>query len=112
MIEGQPFDAGRETRAMLDRAAKTGYKMSRVLGFEEVVERQLASASIRTGTGSIPMPTARPSPSQEKPIDLSWVNTAARLSSTSTRAIWFFTDYYSISPGMLSQTSGQGCRLR
>src|SRR5215471_4025178 len=37
IVKGQPFNADARTRAILDRAAKTAYKMSRVVGFEEVV---------------------------------------------------------------------------
>src|SRR5262245_62714520 len=34
IVKGQPFDPDAPTRAILDRAARTGYKMSRVVGFE------------------------------------------------------------------------------
>ena len=37
IVKGQPFTPDAHTREILDRAAKTGYKMSRVIGFEEVV---------------------------------------------------------------------------
>jgi hypothetical protein len=37
IIKGQPFKPDARTRATLDRAAKTAYKMSRVIGFEELV---------------------------------------------------------------------------
>jgi hypothetical protein len=37
IVKGQAFNPDAATRAILDRAAKTGYKMSRVVGFEEVV---------------------------------------------------------------------------
>ena len=37
MIKGQPFKPDAHTREILDRAAKTAYKMSRVIGFEEIV---------------------------------------------------------------------------
>ena len=35
IIKGQPFNPDAHTRAILDRAAKTAYKMSHVVGFEE-----------------------------------------------------------------------------
>jgi hypothetical protein len=37
IIKGQPFAPDAHTRAILDQAAKTGYKTSRVIGFEEEV---------------------------------------------------------------------------
>ena len=37
IVQGQPFNPDVATRAILDRAAKTAYKTSRVIGFEEVV---------------------------------------------------------------------------
>jgi len=35
IVRGQPFAPDARTRAILDQAARTGYKMSRVVGFEE-----------------------------------------------------------------------------
>jgi hypothetical protein len=35
IVKGQPFTPDANTRTILDRAAKTAYKMSRVIGFEE-----------------------------------------------------------------------------
>jgi hypothetical protein len=37
IVKGQPFTPDANTREILDRAAKTAYKTSRALGFEEVV---------------------------------------------------------------------------
>jgi hypothetical protein len=37
------------------------------------------------------------------PLDLSWKRIAGNYLDLDLR-IWFFTDYYSISPGMISQT--------
>src|SRR5262249_50665587 len=37
IVKGQPFNPDAATREIFERAAKTGYKMSRVIGFEEVV---------------------------------------------------------------------------
>ena len=37
IVKGQPFNPDAQPRAILDQAAKTAYKMSRVVGFEEVV---------------------------------------------------------------------------
>jgi hypothetical protein len=37
ILKGQPFTPDAKTRAILDRAAKTAYKMSRAIAFEEVL---------------------------------------------------------------------------
>jgi hypothetical protein len=37
IVKGQPFTPDENTRTILNRAAKTAYKMSRVIGFEEKV---------------------------------------------------------------------------
>ena len=37
IIKGEPFNPDQQARAILDRAAKTAYKTSRVVGFEDVV---------------------------------------------------------------------------
>lgn len=107
IVEDQPFNPDAATRAMFDRAAKTGYKMSRVIGFENVVsgrdfrvypDRQWLNP-IADGTPSNP----------GGPFDLAWKRTPGGYVDLDTR-IWFFTDYYSISPGMISQTPGKGAK--
>src|SRR5262245_1753236 len=37
VVKSQPFNPDASTRAILDRAARTAYRMSRVVGFEEVI---------------------------------------------------------------------------
>ena len=37
IVKGQPFNPDEHVREILDRAAKTGYKMSRVIGFEDLI---------------------------------------------------------------------------
>jgi len=96
---GKPFQPDAATRRILDRAAQTGYKMSRVIGFESTVggvdfriypDRQWLN----------PMATGYP-------FDLAWTRNPSGYRALDAR-IWFFTDYYSISPGMVSQTAGKG----
>jgi hypothetical protein len=105
IVKGQPFKPDANTREILDRAAKTAYKTSRVIGFEEVV----GGISQRIYTDrhwTNPFATGTPS----KPtgaLNLSWINTAEGYLALDAR-INFFTDYYSVSPGMLSYTPGKG----
>jgi hypothetical protein len=42
-------------------------------------------------------------------MDLGWHRVASGLLDLDAR-IWFFTDYYSISPGMISQIPGKGAK--
>ena len=96
---GKPFEPNAETRRILDRAAETGYKMSRVLGFESTVggvdyrvypDRQWLN------------PFA-----SGYPFDLAWTRIPAGYRAVDNRAS-FFTNYYSVSPGMVSKTVGAG----
>jgi hypothetical protein len=105
IVKGKPFTPDAHTRKILDRAAKTGYKTSRVVGFEEVVggvsykiypDRHWAN----------PMADGTPQkPSGDK--TLSWIDIAGGYLALDAR-INFFTNYYSVSPGMLSYTPGKG----
>jgi len=107
IIKGQPFNPDAHTREILDRAAKTAYKMSRVIGFEEIVAgRSLRIYPDRRWIN--PMADATPE-NLGGPFDLNWRRVAGGYLDLDTR-IWFFTDYYSISPGMLSQTPGKGAK--
>jgi hypothetical protein len=109
IVQGQPFEPDAATRAILDRAAKTGYKTSRVIGFEEVVSKRDFRVypdrhwlnPVADGTPQNPGGPFDPSGA--------WRRVAGGYLDLDTR-IWFFTDYYSISPGMLSQIPGKGAK--
>src|SRR5215471_15293624 len=105
IAKGQPFDAA--TRAILDKAAKTAYKTSRVIGFEETVNgRSFRVYPDRRWVN----PIADGTPANPGgPFDLSWRRKNGGYLDLDTR-IWFFTDYYSISPGMISQVPGKGAK--
>jgi hypothetical protein len=107
IVKGQPFNPDAATRAILDKATKTAYKMSRVIGFEDIVSgRNFRVYADRHWLN----PIADGTPSNPGgPFDLSWRRTAGNYLDLDTR-IWFFTDYYSISPGMISQTPGKGAK--
>jgi hypothetical protein len=107
IIKGQPFTPDTKTRTILDRAAKTAYKMSRVIGFQETVsDRSLRIYPDRRWIN--PMADGTPA-NPSGPMDLGWRKTAGGYLDIDAR-IWFFTDYYSISPGMISQTPGKGAK--
>jgi hypothetical protein len=105
IAKDKPFTPDTHTREVLDRAAKTAYKMSRVIGFEEVVGgRSYVVYADRQWTN----PFADGTPAEPSgPLNLSWVNTTKGILALDAR-INFFTNYYSVSPGMLSYTPGKG----
>jgi hypothetical protein len=107
IVKGQPFDPDAHTRAIFDLAAKTAYKMSRVVGFkDEVGGRSFRVYPDRNWIN----PIADGTPSNPGgALDLAWNRTAGSYLDLDAR-IWFFTDYYSISPGMISQTPGKGAK--
>ena len=105
IVKGQAFTPDERTRTILDRAAKTAYKMSRVIGFQD----ELNGSSLRIYSDRRwlnPMDNATP-PNPSTAMDLAFVNTAGSFLALDAR-IWFFTDYYSISPGMMSKIPGKG----
>ena len=107
IAKGRPFEPDAKTRAILDHAAKTAYKMSRVIGFEDVVAgRSLRIYPDRRWIN--PMADATPE-HLGGPFDLGWHRVAEGYLDLDAR-IWFFTNYYSVSPGMLSQTPGRGAQ--
>jgi len=107
IIKDQPFSPDAHTRAILDLAAKTGYKMSRVIGFEDTVG---ARSYLVYPDRHWLNPIADGTPSNPGgALDLAWNRTSGRYLDLDAR-IWFFTDYYSISPGMISQIPGKGAK--
>jgi hypothetical protein len=107
IAKGRPFAPDAKTRAILDHAAKTASKMSRVIGFEEeVAGRSLRIYPDRRWIN--PMADATPE-NLAGPFDLGWRRVSGGFLDLDAR-IWFFTNYFSVSPGMLSQTPGRGAK--
>jgi hypothetical protein len=81
--------------------------MSRVIGFQEAVGgRDFRVYPDRRWVN----PIADGTPANPGgPLDLNWRRKAEGYLDLDLR-IWFFTDYYSISPGMISQTPGVGAK--
>jgi hypothetical protein len=105
LIEGEPFAPSPDTREILDDAAEVAYKMSRVIGLSEEVEgHSLLVWPDRRWTN--PINTAA-EPGPEKSLDLHWVDREHGFTDVERR-VWMFTDYYSISPGMVSLVPGRG----
>ena len=105
LVKGKPFKPSERDRAILDRAAKTAYKMSRVVGLQETLD----GGSLRVFADRHwlnPLDTISEQNSL-KVKDLSFRNTVSGYNDLDSR-IWFFTNYYSISPGMISRVPGKG----
>ena len=108
IVKGQSFSPDASTRKILDDAAKTGYKMSRVVGFQDKVSgRSFVVYSDRHWLN--PLADATPSNPGAAFKDLAWRRATGGYLDLDAR-IWFFTDYYSISPGMVSQIPGKGAK--
>jgi hypothetical protein len=105
IVKGQPFNPDAHTREILDRAAKTGYKLSRVIGFEDKVSG-LSLQTYPDRRWLNPMASGTPA-KPGGPFNLAWTRVDGGWLDLDVR-IWFFTDYYSISPGMISKTPGKG----
>ena len=105
IVAGRPFKPDAKTRAILDVAAKTAYKMSRVIGrMSEIGNRDLTVWKGRQWVNPVNNVTT---PGAQKTMDLTWRNNAAGFYEIESR-VWMFTDYYSLSPGMVSLTPGKG----
>jgi hypothetical protein len=105
IVKGQPFKPDAHTKEILSKAAQTGYKTTRVLGMESKLgdadfhvyaDRQWLNP---VNNLSSRWPNAY--------TDLSFADRKHGFRNLDARA-WFFTDYYSISPGMVTMTPGKG----
>jgi hypothetical protein len=105
IVAGRPFEPDAETRAILNAAAKTAYKMSPVIGrMSEIGGRDLMVWKDRKWVNPI---NNISEPGSDKTLDLAWRNKKAGFTEIEPR-VWMFTDYYSISPGVVSLTPGRG----
>ena len=105
IVKDLPFSPNTKTREILNQGARTAYKMSRVIGFEDKLgENSLRIYPDRRWLN--PMDNRTPQ-SPATATDLAFVNKAHGFLALDPR-IWFFTNYYSISPGMMSKTPGKG----
>ncbi|PHQ34632.1 DUF1254 domain-containing protein [Rhodopirellula bahusiensis] len=105
IVAGQPFKPDDRSKEILSDAAKTAYKTSRVLGMQpeldgvdfRVYEDRQWLNPINNLDSRYP----------DSFVDLTFADRQHGVRNLDGRA-WFFTDYYSISPGMVSMTPGKG----
>ncbi|SDT19702.1 Uncharacterized conserved protein [Pseudomonas sp. Z003-0.4C(8344-21)] len=101
----QPFAPEARSRELLDAAAKTGYKTSRAIGFQPGVGKaDFHVYKDRKWLNPVNNLTSR---WPDSPLDLTFQAKQGDYRHLDVRT-WFFTDYYSISPGMVSMTPGKG----
>jgi hypothetical protein len=105
LIKDKPFVPSPSARRILDDAAEVGYKMSRVIGFSDVVDGQ--SLKVWPDRQWLNPVNNAAEPGPEKSRDLAFRNKAGGFTAVEARA-WFATNYYSTSPGMVSQIPGRG----
>jgi hypothetical protein len=107
IVKGQSFSPDDHTRAILDLAAKIAYKTSRVIGFDNTIGgRSYVLYPDRHWLN----PFADGTPSNPSgALNLAWDRVAGNYLDFDAR-IQFFTNYYSISPGMISQIPGRGAK--
>lgn len=100
-----PFEPDAREKEILNAAATTAYKMSRVIGMEEKVgDVDFRVYEDRKWLNPINNLSSR---FPDSHVDLSWTDAKQGFRNVDARA-WMFTDYYSISPGMVSMTPGKG----
>ena len=103
IVKGKPFTPDAATQHLLDCAARTAYKMTRVIGGDDI----LGGVSYQVFTDRHwlnPFPNGKP-----EHFDLSWASLADGHIAHDSR-INFFTNYYSVSPGMAFPVAGKGAK--
>ncbi len=106
IVRGKPFEPDAHTREILSHAAMTAYKTSRVIGLQEAIGSvDLHIYGDRQWVNPINNMVSR---WPESLVDLSFASRTGDGFRALDARVWFFTDYYSISPGMVSMTPGKG----
>jgi hypothetical protein len=103
IVKGKPFNPDAHTRQILDWAAKTAYKMSRVVAYEDHASG--ISYRVYPDRSCWLNPFADGTPANLGGAkDLAWNYVAGAYPYLALDArIWMFSNYYSLSPGMVSQ---------
>ncbi len=105
IVAGKPYAPDARTKEILGSAAKMAYKTSRVLGSESRLgDTDFRAYEDRQWLNPINNVSSRWPNSF---VDLAFLSADGGHRDLDARA-WFFTDYYSISPGMVSMTAGKG----
>ena len=110
LVRGRPFAPDARTRRVLDAAARTAYAMSRAVGFEESVGgRSLRVYPDRRWLNPMGNGASPGQPDLSGLVPTAEGDSAGAYLDLDLR-IWYFTNYYSVSPGMVSKIPGRGAR--
>lgn len=105
IANGKGFEPNAARQKILSDAALTGYKTSRVIGLQQSAgDIDLRVYKDRQWVNPI---NNMQSKWPNSMVDLSFMAKGKGYRAIDART-WFFTDYYSISPGMVSMTAGKG----
>jgi hypothetical protein len=104
IAKGRPFESDEHTKAILDNAAKTAFKMSKVLAFDVILAKPAARIyPDRHWTTPILGGYSQSGP--ELNLEFLWGDGSFR--DLDSR-VAYFTNYYAISPGMISKIPDKG----
>jgi hypothetical protein len=104
IIRGQPFAPDEHANAILDAAAKTAFKMSKVVAFDLILANP-AARIYQDRQWRTPLLGGYAASGPELSIEFLWHDGSFR--DLDSR-IAYFTNYYAISPGMISKVPDKG----
>lgn len=104
IVKGQPFKPDEHTTAILDNAAKTAFKMSKVLAFNVFPDKP-ESLIYKDRHWCNPILGGYSKEGGETDIEFLWRTGSFR---DLDARVNYFTNYYAISPGMISKVPGKG----
>jgi len=104
IVKGQPFEPDEHTKAILDNAAKTAFKMTKVLAFD-VFPAKADSRIYKDRQWTTPILGGYSKDGADIDLEFLWRSSTFR---DLDARINYFTNYYAISPGMLSKVPGKG----
>jgi hypothetical protein len=102
---GKPFKPDARASKIFSGAATTAYKMSRVIGLQG--ENSGVDFRVYKDRQWVNPINNLQSRWPKSFVDLGFTSRTGGVRALDAR-VWFFTDYYSISPGMVSMTPGKG----
>jgi hypothetical protein len=104
IIKRQPFAPDEHAKAILDDAAKTAFRISKVLAFDVILTNP-AARIYQDRHWTTPILGGYEKVGPEIDLEFLWhTGTFRELNSR----VAYFTNYYAISPGMLSKVPGKG----
>ena len=104
IVKGQPFQPDEHAKAILDSAAKTAFKMSKVIAFNVVLAKPAAHIYVDR-QWTTPLLGGYAPGGFEVSIEWLWHDGSYR--DLDSR-IAYFTNYYAVSPGMISKIPDKG----